>query len=159
MALAHEVDLVIEHTPLSELDDVVSRVVRDLHLTSALCTSETVGLRRLLAWAGGDPLPFLRSIRAIPAPRYGRCNQVPSTSGLMPAAGIGAYVAAPISIDDGPVAGVLWAAAPVRRWFDHDEMHHLQLLARRAAGLLRQHLVIGLDDRLVSVPEPVLSLS
>jgi hypothetical protein len=159
MAVASQTDLVIENMPLeSGLDEVVTRLVRDLELCSALCTSETVGRRQLLAWAGGDPVPFLRSIRAVTLLHHGRCSQVTTTSGTLHASGIGAYVAAPISAEDGRPVGALWAAASCRRWFDHDEIHHLGLLARRAAGLLRSNVVIGLTERTEPVFERVLSL-
>lgn len=160
MALAHDIDLVIERNPLdSELDDVLAKLVRDLGVSSALCTSEHGGRRRLLSWAGGDPVPFLRSIRGVSAPRRGRCSQVSTTSGLLRSAGIGAWVAAPIMSGGGSADGVLWAAAATRRWFDHDELRHLTLLARRAAVVLRDHVVIGLDELVEPAPSRVLAFS
>lgn len=160
MVLAHDVDLVIERTPSNGgLDDVVARLVRDLEVTSALCTSESGGRRQLLAWAGIDPMPFLRSIRLVEAPAAGCCSQVSATPDALKSAGIGAYVAVPIDIDDGSIAGVLWAADSTRRWFDHDELRHLQLLAQRASTLLLPPLTIGLDEPSVPEPDRVLSLS
>lgn len=160
MALAHDTDLVIERNPLdNELDDVLSKLMRDLDVSSALCTSELGGRRQLLSWAGGDPVPFLRSIRGVPAPRPNRCSQVSDTTGSPNAVGIGAWVAAPIMSEGGPVDGVLWAAAVTRRWFDYDELRHLTLLARRAAVVLRDRFVIGLDEPAGPLPSRVLAFS
>lgn len=159
MTVANDVDLVIERNPLaSELDEVVSRLVRDLHLSSALCTAEFAGRRQLLAWAGGDPLPFLRGIRAEEGPLAGGWSQVSSPCRELRAAGIGAYVAVPIGTPDITLAGVLWAADAERRWFDHEEIHHLELLARRASSPLQARVSIALDEPTAPAEDRVLSL-
>ena len=75
-------------------------------------------------------------------------------SGALSAA---SYIAVPIGTDDWTLTGVLWAADARRRWFDHEEIHHLQLLARRASTPLQARLSIGLDD--IGLDQPAVRTS
>lgn len=154
----NDVDLVIQRNPIeSELDAVVCRLVRDLQVSSALCTAESAGRLQVLAWAGIDPLPFLRSIRSVGPVFQGGFAQMSSPCCELKSAGIGSYIAVPIGSDDRTLTGVLWAADARRRWFDHGEIHHLQLLARRASAPLQARFAIGLSD--IGLDEPAVRTS
>ena len=138
------------------VSQVARRVVRDLSTASALATLDLGGRRQILGWHGADPLPLLRTVGAMSRPNS-ECVQVPETSPELTAAGIGAHVSVPIASDDPGALMTLWTVSSLRRWFDHDEIHHLRLLADRISRIIAARAMIVLDRE--DQPTAVVTLS
>lgn len=133
------------------LDDVARTVIRDLSVPCALVTANVGHGRRLLASAGDTPVEHLRGLNGTGFPRDAFSIHAPE-----PVRGRGrmivpAHAAVRILSPDEAVTTVLWAVDDERRWFDHDEFHHLRLLACRAESVLETEppimLEAGIDAR------------
>ncbi len=145
-----ETDIVVDRGRVGPaLDGVARTVVRDLSVTCALVTANEGRGRRLLSSAGSDPLGHLRGLSSTAFPRDASSIQVSEPVLGRWSSTVPAHAAVRILLADEAVTAVLWAVNDNRRWFDHDEFHHLRLLADRAEALIEAEPAITLETELV----------
>ena len=144
MAHPLNVELVVDPFGGSrELDEVMARVRRDLDVSAAICTLESAFRRTLVAWSGIEPVSLLLASGGAEARIGERAEAAQSGTWNERAGGLRSWLTVPISTATTKAA--LWAGDRRRRWFDHDEIHHARLLARRAAALLDEGTLIDLE--------------
>ncbi len=145
-----EADIVVDRGRVGPaLDGVARTVVRDLSVSCALITANVGRGRRLLASAGSEPLGHLRGLSSTVFPRDAFSIHVAEPVLGRWSSTAPAHAAVRILIADEAVTAVLWAINDTRRWFDHDEFHHLRLLADRAEALIEAEPAIALETEMV----------